>query len=202
MSTKWPKPKISHRLSRDLTCSICLDIFQNPVSLQCDHTFCEACITRYWSGACSPPTPGAPGNTCTSGTPCTPGTPHMGLFGLCPQCRKVIPGRSYRSNRILANIVETYIREMEEITNAEVVVAGTTVRTMPQCLRHHEELKLYCEEEHELVCVTCAVSQEHQSHTLLCLDKAEQKYRVSRDIYTRTCFCRAQRKGEHVLLST
>nr|XP_055060715.1 E3 ubiquitin-protein ligase TRIM39 [Misgurnus anguillicaudatus] len=33
-----------------LSCSICLDIFTNPVSTPCGHSFCLACITSYWEG--------------------------------------------------------------------------------------------------------------------------------------------------------
>ncbi|XP_064795787.1 E3 ubiquitin-protein ligase TRIM39-like [Oncorhynchus masou masou] len=29
-------------------CSICLDVFTEPVSIPCGHNFCKACITKYW----------------------------------------------------------------------------------------------------------------------------------------------------------
>ncbi|XP_033984385.1 E3 ubiquitin-protein ligase TRIM68-like [Trematomus bernacchii] len=36
-------------LSEDqFTCSICLDVFNNPVSTSCGHSFCQACISSYW----------------------------------------------------------------------------------------------------------------------------------------------------------
>lgn len=155
---------MAQRLSRDLTCSICLDLFKQPVSLPCDHTFCHSCITNYWSG-------GGGG----AGTR-APGQPGTGSSGSCPQCRKVFPGHSYRPNRIVANIVESYSREIEEESAS---AEGSTPSFAPRCARHREELKLYCEEEHELVCLVCAVSQEHRSHALVCVDEAEQKYRMS-----------------------
>uniref|UniRef100_A0A3B5MKD9 RING-type domain-containing protein n=1 Tax=Xiphophorus couchianus TaxID=32473 RepID=A0A3B5MKD9_9TELE len=38
-------------LSEDqFQCSICLDIFTDPVSTPCGHTFCKACLTRHWAG--------------------------------------------------------------------------------------------------------------------------------------------------------
>ncbi|XP_014909017.1 uncharacterized protein LOC106960437 [Poecilia latipinna] len=38
-------------LSEDqFQCSICLDIFTDPVSMPCGHTFCKACLTRHWAG--------------------------------------------------------------------------------------------------------------------------------------------------------
>ncbi len=38
-------------LSEDqFTCSICLEVFSNPVSTPCGHSFCQACISSYWDG--------------------------------------------------------------------------------------------------------------------------------------------------------
>ncbi|KPP72302.1 hypothetical protein Z043_108706 [Scleropages formosus] len=34
---------------QELTCSICLDIFSDPVSTPCGHNFCQSCIGRYWA---------------------------------------------------------------------------------------------------------------------------------------------------------
>ncbi|XP_045076514.1 E3 ubiquitin-protein ligase RNF135-like, partial [Coregonus clupeaformis] len=30
-------------------CSICLDVFTEPVSIPCGHNFCKACISGYWN---------------------------------------------------------------------------------------------------------------------------------------------------------
>lgn len=160
----------AHRISRDLTCSICLDLFKQPVSLPCDHTFCQGCIEGYWSG---------------------PRGPGQGGTGSCPQCRKVYAGQSYRPNRIVANIVESYCQGLEEsgpgARLTEAVVAAAEERApapapVPRCSRHREELKLYCEDDQELVCLVCGVSQEHRNHTMLCVQEAEGKYRVSRGV--------------------
>lgn len=32
------------------TCSICLEVFENPVSTPCGHSFCQRCISSYWDG--------------------------------------------------------------------------------------------------------------------------------------------------------
>ncbi|XP_038570535.1 E3 ubiquitin-protein ligase TRIM39-like [Micropterus salmoides] len=39
-------------LSEDqFTCSICLEIFNDPIATPCGHSFCKACISSYWDGA-------------------------------------------------------------------------------------------------------------------------------------------------------
>ncbi|XP_051971799.1 zinc-binding protein A33-like isoform X2 [Xyrauchen texanus] len=157
-------PRVSksstQRLSRDLTCSICLDLFKCPVSLPCDHTYCEACITSYWTG---------------------PRGKGQGGSSSCPQCRKVFTGQSYRPNRIVANIVESYCQGIEESEGrlAGGGLSADKVPSTPLCTRHREELKLYCEEDQELVCLVCGISQDHRAHTLVCVQDAQQRYRAS-----------------------
>ncbi|XP_065271862.1 zinc finger protein RFP-like [Emys orbicularis] len=67
-------------LQDEVTCPICLEYFKDPVSLDCDHSFCRACITQCWGGF----------DTDVS----------------CPQCRVTFPQRNLRLNRQLRNIVE------------------------------------------------------------------------------------------------
>uniref|UniRef100_A0A8C3S9H7 RING-type domain-containing protein n=1 Tax=Chelydra serpentina TaxID=8475 RepID=A0A8C3S9H7_CHESE len=79
-------------LQDELTCPICLDYFKDPVSLDCDHSFCRSCITQFW-GAFAPDVS-------------------------CPQCRAIFPQRNLRLNRQLRNIVEA-ARELRLQTGRE-----------------------------------------------------------------------------------
>uniref|UniRef100_A0A8C3XLY2 Zinc finger protein RFP-like n=1 Tax=Chelydra serpentina TaxID=8475 RepID=A0A8C3XLY2_CHESE len=62
------------------TCPVCLEYFTEPVSLECGHNFCRACISQCWEGS----------DTDIS----------------CPQCRETGQQRNLRPNRQLANVLE------------------------------------------------------------------------------------------------
>lgn len=38
----------------ELTCAICLDYFEDPVSIECGHNFCRGCLCRTWAPGGSP----------------------------------------------------------------------------------------------------------------------------------------------------
>ncbi|XP_075769915.1 zinc finger protein RFP-like [Pelodiscus sinensis] len=68
------------KLQDEVTCPICLEYFDDPVSLDCDHSFCRACITQFWRGLTADVS--------------------------CPQCKRTFPHRNLRSNRLLRSIVD------------------------------------------------------------------------------------------------
>ncbi|XP_058025069.1 E3 ubiquitin-protein ligase TRIM7-like isoform X4 [Ahaetulla prasina] len=67
-------------LQDEATCSVCLEYFKDPVSIQCGHNFCRACISKSWKS--------------------------LEVDFPCPQCREVFKEKSFRPNRQLANMSE------------------------------------------------------------------------------------------------
>nr|XP_005310324.2 E3 ubiquitin-protein ligase TRIM7-like isoform X1 [Chrysemys picta bellii] len=67
-------------LQDEATCSVCLEFFKDPVSIECGHNFCRACITKSWRG--------------------------LEMDFPCPQCREIFPQKNFRPNRQLANMCE------------------------------------------------------------------------------------------------
>ncbi|XP_065510859.1 E3 ubiquitin-protein ligase TRIM7 isoform X2 [Caloenas nicobarica] len=67
-------------LQDEATCSVCLEFFKDPVSIECGHNFCRACIAKSWKG--------------------------LAMDFPCPQCREVFQDKSFRPNRQLANMAE------------------------------------------------------------------------------------------------
>uniref|UniRef100_A0A8C8VH24 Uncharacterized protein n=1 Tax=Pelusios castaneus TaxID=367368 RepID=A0A8C8VH24_9SAUR len=64
----------------EVTCSICLEYFTDPVTIECGHNCCRACISRCWGES-------------ETNFP-------------CPQCRKPAQQRHLRPNKQLGNLVE------------------------------------------------------------------------------------------------
>ncbi|XP_072331296.1 zinc-binding protein A33-like isoform X2 [Scyliorhinus torazame] len=129
-------------LTEELTCSICLSLFEEPVQLDCDHNFCKSCIQKCWEN-------------------------QSGRFS-CPECRAVSPQRSYKSSRVLANLCEK-ARQLELTLEPEAVVS--------QCEEHGEKLKLFCEDDHTLICVICRDTPAHSQHSFLPVADAVRKYK-------------------------
>ena len=48
-SSAREKPReVDPNILKDLSCSICLSLFTDPVMLQCGHSFCQTCVHEYW----------------------------------------------------------------------------------------------------------------------------------------------------------
>ncbi|XP_072319900.1 E3 ubiquitin-protein ligase TRIM21-like [Eucyclogobius newberryi] len=79
-------------LSEDqFSCSICLDIFNNPVSTPCGHSYCQVCISSYWD---------------TSKT-----TSRASKMYQCPLCKESFNRRpELHINRTLKEITEHFKR--------------------------------------------------------------------------------------------
>uniref|UniRef100_UPI00398E558B E3 ubiquitin/ISG15 ligase TRIM25-like isoform X2 n=1 Tax=Pristiophorus japonicus TaxID=55135 RepID=UPI00398E558B len=177
-------------LEAELTCAVCLDVYQDPVALPCQHSFCLKCIEGVWAQTAGP-----------------------GEFE-CPHChRKFNPRPNLERNFTLCNIVENYNHSQPPADPACVVCeicienpspavktclsclasfcslhlkphlwnkafsAHTLIEPMMdltdrQCRDHKKVLEFYCKDDAECVCGSCTIIGKHKSHTLLSLDQA------------------------------
>ncbi|NXD63813.1 TRI25 ligase, partial [Eolophus roseicapillus] len=68
-------------LEEELTCSICLSLFSNPVTVPCGHNFCSSCLQLSWAG--------------------------LSENFSCPQCRATFMGRpQLQKNTVLCRVVQ------------------------------------------------------------------------------------------------
>ncbi|XP_059495437.1 zinc-binding protein A33-like isoform X2 [Stegostoma tigrinum] len=150
----------SRKPSKDLTCSLCLSLFVEPVRLDCCHNFCKSCILKIWGK-------------------------HRQVVS-CPQCRVVLPRRGYTSNRTLSNLCEA-ARQLESNLKLGAELPGREEqgeklnqggeKDPSLCQEHGQKLVLFCEDDEILVCVNCVDSPPHSDHRFLPLEKPVRKYK-------------------------
>ncbi|XP_032888240.1 E3 ubiquitin/ISG15 ligase TRIM25-like [Amblyraja radiata] len=183
-------------LTEELTCAVCLSLYQDPVALPCQHSFCAKCISDAWDHSVT-------------------------RFGVnCPQCRRNFnPRPSLEKNHTLRNIVEMYSRSQptapaarpslvmceycidspspavktclkcetsfcshhlqphltKQIYKDHGLIEPIADFTTRQCPTHKKIIEFYCEQDEECVCMSCTVIGKHKSHSLLTLEQAKVK---------------------------
>ncbi|EDL33788.1 tripartite motif protein 7, isoform CRA_b [Mus musculus] len=153
---------LAAELQGEATCSICLEFFREPVSVECGHSFCRACIMRCWER------PGAGTGTATRTLPCP--LP-------CPQCREPARPSQLRPNRQLAAVASLLRRfSLPPTAPGERGTPAVPARAAAaRCSQHGEQLKLYCQDDGRAICVVCDRAREHRSHAVLPLEEAVQE---------------------------
>ncbi|XP_061108779.1 E3 ubiquitin-protein ligase TRIM21-like [Conger conger] len=131
--------------AEQLQCSICLDVFTNPASTPCGHSFCMACIGRFWDGS----------RVCR-----------------CPLCKEVFSARPrLHINRTLKGIAELVKGAPGRAGWAEPLPApaleGLALASSqgPLCPKHHRRLDLFCKTDDALICEGC-LEMDHEGHTI------------------------------------
>ncbi|XP_036401523.1 tripartite motif-containing protein 35-like [Megalops cyprinoides] len=79
-------------LDEELCCSVCCDIFKDPVVLKCSHSFCRVCLQQCWKEKSSRE---------------------------CPICRRKASVGDPPVNLALKNIVESYLKQKTESEAAD-----------------------------------------------------------------------------------
>ncbi|XP_029962962.1 E3 ubiquitin-protein ligase TRIM39-like isoform X2 [Salarias fasciatus] len=183
-------------------CSICLEVFTDPVSTPCGHNFCNECITQHWNTK---------------------------VICDCPLCKKQFRTRpELNINTLLSEMVSQFRREAElkASSSSEQQAAkpgevpcdlctGTKVKALKSCLeclvsycqthlephltvsglkkhqlmepvenlegrmclKHHQPLELFCQREQTCVCMMCTVLK-HKNHKVVPLSAEAKRKRM------------------------
>ncbi|XP_067280922.1 E3 ubiquitin-protein ligase TRIM39-like isoform X1 [Pseudorasbora parva] len=184
----------SGRLTDELQCSICLDVFTDPVSTPCGHNFCKTCLNKCWDNS----------QTCN-----------------CPYCKETFKHRpDLKINTTLREVVDHYKKKSPEtkpgvLKKPEVVcdvcedrkqkalksclvcqssycethlerhlrVAGlkkhkliNPVRNLEDyiCQKHERPLELFCRDDQTCVCPICTVT-DHKNHNTVPLEEESEE---------------------------
>ncbi|XP_031750852.1 E3 ubiquitin/ISG15 ligase TRIM25-like [Xenopus tropicalis] len=177
-------------LRDELSCSICLSIYTDPVSLPCGHNFCRGCIggvlgAQEGSGAYScpecraeyqerPPLPRnrALGNIAERFRPTETEPGETGIF--CTYCL-LSPVPAAKSCLLCeASLCDTHLRG--HCQSAEHVLTEPTASFMGRkCSVHHKVLEYHCCEDSACICVACCLAGEHRGHRVELLSEASEK---------------------------
>ncbi|KAM8970637.1 putative E3 ubiquitin-protein ligase TRIML1 [Sarcophilus harrisii] len=85
---------LAEDLKEELTCAVCLEYFNHPVTLGCGHSFCHLCLLRSWEGGREP--------------------------SFCPECRRafwmreVQPNHRLRKLASIARNLRPYLLQIRE----------------------------------------------------------------------------------------
>ncbi|XP_018123080.1 E3 ubiquitin-protein ligase TRIM8 [Xenopus laevis] len=177
-------------LRDELSCSICLSIYTDPVSLPCGHNFCQGCIGTTWdtqegSGAYSCPEcrktfrkrPALHrnrtlGNIAKRFRPTETEPGETGIF--CTYC-VLSPVPAAKSCLLCeASLCDTHLRVHSK--SAEHVLTQPTDSFMERkCFVHHKVLEYYCYKDSVCICVYCCMAEEHRGHRVELLSEASEK---------------------------
>uniref|UniRef100_UPI00358E3D6E E3 ubiquitin-protein ligase TRIM7-like isoform X4 n=1 Tax=Myxine glutinosa TaxID=7769 RepID=UPI00358E3D6E len=167
-----------------LICSVCLQIYKEPVALPCGHSFCRVCIEKCWESR---------EEDC-----------------VCPNCREVFPQKpKLKKNVAFAYVVENIVNVKKggaggtggteshcEVCNGEaakrcvpceilcceqhlkphqqkehkLVDPGVKMEEL-RCTQHGKPIQLYCKDDGRLMCLMCMGGQ-HQDHKVVAVEIA------------------------------
>ncbi|XP_054470587.1 E3 ubiquitin-protein ligase TRIM11-like [Anoplopoma fimbria] len=184
-------------------CSICQDVFTDPVSTPCGHNFCKECITKYWDT----------------------NVPYK-----CPNCQKMFYTRpELQVNTFVSEMVAHFRQSAHQRASSSSseqqvaqpgdvpcdVCTGTKLKALKSCLvclvsycethlephlatpglkrhqlidpvenledrmctEHDKLLELFCETDQMCVCMLCTYS-DHKSHDVVPLKEEYQRQKV------------------------
>nr|XP_014347025.1 PREDICTED: E3 ubiquitin-protein ligase TRIM41-like [Latimeria chalumnae] len=106
-------------LEDDITCSVCQELFKDPVTLRYGHNFCRECVCEYWKGKTSQS---------------------------CPICSADSAISELKINYTLRNIVEMYKKEGKKSkAQSKSICSEHEEKLKLYCLEDQEAICLVCQ---------------------------------------------------------
>ncbi|XP_058610644.1 E3 ubiquitin-protein ligase TRIM39-like isoform X2 [Onychostoma macrolepis] len=173
-------------LTEELRCSICLEVFTDPVTTPCGHNFCKICLNKCWNNS----------QTCS-----------------CPYCKETFKQRpDLKINTTLRELVDHYKKKTPEKTTDVLcdICEERKLKALKSCLvcqssycethlehhlrvtglkkhklmdpvsnledyicqKHEKPLDLFCRDDQTIVCLSCT-DGDHKNHNTVPLEETE-----------------------------
>ncbi|RVE72663.1 hypothetical protein OJAV_G00043100 [Oryzias javanicus] len=144
--------------SMDYCCSVCCDVFKDPVLLSCSHSFCRRCLTTWWT---------------------------QKQNNECPLCKMVSQSDHLPSNLALKNLCESFLQNQDKHAS-EAVCCLHSKNLELFCLDHEEAVCLICRDSrkhagHSFIPVDEA-AQEHRESLQKSLNSLKANVAKGNDI--------------------
>ncbi|XP_016113163.1 E3 ubiquitin-protein ligase TRIM39-like [Sinocyclocheilus grahami] len=176
-------------LTEELQCSICLDVFTDPVSTPCGHNFCKTCLNEHWdnSQTCSCPycketfkqRPDLKINTTLREIVghCKKKSPEKKPEVVCDICEErklkalkscLVCQSSYCETHLEPHLRVAGLKKhklMDPVNNLEDYI----------CQKHDSPLELFCRDDQTCVCLICSVKDHKNHNTVPIEEQSEEK---------------------------
>ncbi|XP_029919553.1 tripartite motif-containing protein 35-like [Myripristis murdjan] len=110
---------MASRSEEDLCCPVCQDVFKDPVLLSCSHSFCRACLRRWWTEK---------------------------PIKDCPVCKRRSSRSDPPRNLVLKNLCEAFLlqRDQRALAGSELLCSLHSEKLKLFCLDHQQPVCLVC----------------------------------------------------------
>ncbi|XP_041815305.1 uncharacterized protein LOC121622411 [Chelmon rostratus] len=95
----------------------------------------------------------------------------------CPVCKEIFPMAQPPRNLALRNLSDSWRQERSRRADSG---------SEEICSLHSEKLKLFCEDDQQLVCVICRDAQKHKKHNCVPINEAAEAHRLQLKIEVMT----------------
>ncbi|XP_042257082.1 E3 ubiquitin-protein ligase TRIM39-like [Thunnus albacares] len=185
---------------KHLQCSICQQLFTDPVTIPCGHNFCQACIQSVWdsSEVCKCPTcgksftprPEISINTAfkeladmfrkmaVSQPASPPSTAKQGEV-VCDVCAATsLQVKALKSCLVcLTSYCETHLEPHQRVVTLKLhkLIDPVTDLQDRMCKKHERLLEMFCRDEQKCVCQFCTETEHKDHQTVTIEDESEQR---------------------------
>lgn len=185
-------------------CSVCLDVFTEPVSTPCGHNFCTTCIHTYWDSRdiCLCPLckrtfssrPELQVNTVLSELTAEfktlvqveASTPDSQLPGtadvLCDICSEIKENAVKSCLTCLVSFCEAHLEPHQRVAALKSHTLLNPVKNLDDrmCKTHNKITELYCRTDQACICVLC-FKTDHKSHNVVPLEEEYEAVMAKKD---------------------
>ncbi|KAM8739671.1 E3 ubiquitin-protein ligase TRIM39-like [Acanthopagrus schlegelii] len=181
-----------------LHCSICLNVFSEPVTTPCGHNYCKTCITGYWAGSgmaqcplCQKKFKNRPElqvntefrdmverfNSMRMGAEDTvPAKPGEVPCDVCPGPK----GKAQKTCMVcLVSYCWPHLEQHQTLTRKHQLMDPVSNLEDRVCMKHNKMFELFCRVDQTCVCFMC-LRDDHATHEAVPLERAftERKARM------------------------